>query len=252
MHGILAMTAAHDRYLGAQPTPSCLIREAYHSSQCTVLFRHWLSQTIEEEQKDALWATGVALAILAFSSINVSSFEQAWPLKSSDPSDLQWVRLKSSDKALWHLANPMRPGSAFRGMSETFSHNQRLPTRGMGSVSIGLVKLCGLDESSTAENNPYFGFVHALSRILDVPLGEASLGQIFMVVGIIPKALRTCLEQRDPVALALLYLWYTRAHESRWWIDHRARYELPALRTYLQRYHRDNDTIQALLLVKSI
>jgi hypothetical protein len=248
MHGILAMAAAHNRYLGFQPTRCRLIREVNHSSQCLVLFMKWLNQSIEEKHKDAIWATGVTLAILAFSSIHISSFEQAWPLKPSDSSDLQWVRLKASDKALWNIANPMRPSSVFRAMSETFSHKQRLPTRGVDGMSVNLATLCRLDESSTSVNSPYFGFTHALSRLLEVPNGEASLGQIFTVVGVISNTLRACLEEKDPVALLLLYLWYTRASESRWWIDHRARYELPALRTYLQRHHRDNVIIQALLL----
>lgn len=52
---------------------------------------------------------------------------------------------------------------------------------------------------------------------------------------------------KNPVALLLLYLWYTRASESRWWIRIRAEYELPAIRTYLERYHGDNSVIQALL-----
>jgi hypothetical protein len=46
----------------------------FHSSQCMVLFSKWLSQSIEEKHKDAIWATGVTPAILAFSSIHVSSF----------------------------------------------------------------------------------------------------------------------------------------------------------------------------------
>jgi hypothetical protein len=247
MHGILAMALVHGRYLGVQPTCRRSIREVYHSSQCAVLFRKWLSQPIEEKHKDAIWATAVILANLAFSSIDVSSSEEAWPLKPPDSSDLQWLRLKASDKPLWRLANPMRPLSVFRDISETFIHTQRLPTRGADGVSVGLAKLCGLDGSSTSKNNPYFGFVHALSRLLEGSSGEASLGQIFMVISVMPNIFLVCLEQKDPVALFLLYLWYKMARGCRWWIDLRARYELPAIRTYLQRHHGDISSIQALL-----
>jgi hypothetical protein len=251
MHGILALAAAHDRYLGGNLTCRRSIREVYHSSQCTVLFNEWLSRPVEEMHKDAIWATGVMLAILTVTSICTSSFEQAWPLKPSDPSDLQWLRLKASDKALRHLANPARPNSVFRDLPETFAINPQLPARGIDGVSVDLAELCGLDESSTPENSPYFSFVHALSRLLELPNGVASLGQVFMVVGVIPNVLLTCLEEKDPVALLLLYLWYTRARESRWWIDHRAQYEVPAIRTYLMGYHRGNGLIQARLLKES-
>lgn len=196
-----------------------------------------------------MWATAVTLSNLAFSSIDVSSSEQAWPLKISDASDLQWLRLKGSDKALWQLANPMREGSVFREvMVEMFELMHRsLPLRGVEGVDVELVELCGLHELSNPENNPYFGFAHALSRLLAVPKGEASLGQVFLVVNAISDELRTCLEEKDPVALILLYLWYSRARECRWWIDLRARYEMPAIRIYLQRHHRDIGIMQTLL-----
>ncbi|KAI9748556.1 MAG: hypothetical protein M4579_007192 [Chaenotheca gracillima] len=243
------MAAVHDRYLGYQPTSRRPMREVYHSSQCAVLFSKWLSQPIGEEDKDAIWATAVTLANLTFSSINVSSFAQAWPLKPSDSSDLQWLRLKANDKALWHLADPTRPSSVFRAVSDTFSDfHQPLPTRGMGDVPIELAQLCGLDNLSTPKNNPYFGFVHALSKLLEMPKGEASLGRIFWAVSVIPNVLCTRLEEKDPVALLLLYLWYTKARECRWWVDLRARYEIPAIRTYLQRHYSDIGTIQALLV----
>lgn len=247
MHGVLAMTAAHSRYWGIEQTRNSYMRELYHSAQCLTLFNESLKSVIKEVHKDAAWATSVMLAILAFSAINVSSFEQAWPLKPSDSSDLKWLRLKTSDRVLWRLANPMRSSSVFRGMSDIFSHDEQLPTRGIEGVSPELSKLCLLDDSSTAEKNTYFGFVHSLSRLLAIPNGQASLGRIFMVVTFISKALRACLEEKEPVALTLLYLWYTRARESRWWIDQRARDEAPAIRAYLQRYHADDRYTQTLL-----
>ncbi|CZS88326.1 related to C6 finger domain protein [Rhynchosporium agropyri] len=100
MHGLLAMAAVHGRYLGIQPTAKHSTREFSHSSQCTASFSKCLKEDIKEQQRDAIWATAVMLANIAFASLNISSHEDAWPLKMSDPSDLQWLRLKVSDKAL--------------------------------------------------------------------------------------------------------------------------------------------------------
>ncbi|KAK9243086.1 hypothetical protein V1506DRAFT_508829 [Lipomyces tetrasporus] len=248
MHGTLAVTAVHDRYLGVTPTHRRSLREAYHWSQCTILFKKWLSQPIKEEHKDPLWATAGTLAILTFSSINVCFPEEAWPLGAPDSSDLEWLRLGTGKMALWHLVDPLRPESVFRIMSETFEYMRRpLPAKGTDGASVELVQLCGLDESSTQENNPYFTVVHSLSRLLEVPKGEASQGRVMMVSSHMHNEFGTCLEKKDPVALLLLGLWYTRARESKWWIDLRTRYELPAICTYLQRYHRDNSAIQALI-----
>ncbi|KAJ5625830.1 hypothetical protein N7510_002139 [Penicillium lagena] len=249
MHGTLAVTAAHDRYLGVTPTHRRRsLRESHHWSQCTLLFNKWLSQSIKEEHKDPLWATAGSLGILTFSSINARVPEEAWPLGTPDPSDLEWLRLGNGKMALWHLANPLRPNSVFRTMSETFAYmHQPLPVKGTDGVSAELVQLCGLDESSTLGNNPYFTVVHGLSRLFGLPKGKASLGRVLMVLSHMNDEFEACLREKDPVALLLLCLWYTRARENKWWIDLRARYELPAICTYLQRYYTDNSAIQTLI-----
>jgi hypothetical protein len=248
MHGTLAVTAVHDRYLGITPPHRRSLRESYHWSQCTILFNKWLSQSIKEEHKDPLWATAGSLAILTFSSINSCSPEESWPLKAPDSSDLEWLRLGSGKMALRHLVNPSRPGSVFRSMSETFAYNHLpLPAKGVDGVSDELGHLCGLDGSSTRENNPYFEVAHGLSRLLKVPKGEVSQGEAMMVSSHMHNEFETCLEKKDPVALLLLCLWYTKARESKWWIEVRARCEVPAICIYLQRYHLDNTALQALV-----
>jgi hypothetical protein len=248
MHGTLAVTAVHDRYLGVAPTHRRFLRESYHLSQCTTLFNRWLCQPIQEEHKDPLWATAGALSILTFSSINACSAEEAWPLGASDSSDLELIRLGVGKMALWNLVNPTRPESVFRVMTEIFAYiHHPLPQRGTDGVSAKLAQLCGLDESSTQENNPYFSVAHALSRLLEAPEGSASQGPVILVWSHMHNEFGTLLEKKDPVALLLLSLWYTRARESKWWVDMRARYELPAICTYLRRYHGDNSVIQALI-----
>ncbi|KAL2069303.1 hypothetical protein VTL71DRAFT_15641 [Oculimacula yallundae] len=249
MHGLLAMAAAHDRYLGVRPAHNRSTRELAHSFQCTTSFSKSLREDIKEKQKDAIWATAVILANLAFSSINVSSYEEAWPIKPADPSDLQWLRLKISDKALWKIADPMRPNSAFRKMSTTLSDMlQIVPIRGIDGISPRLADLCGLGSMSTPETNVFFAFAHALSRLLAIPKGKATLGEVFWALNNVSKEFYLCLERKDPVALLLLYLWYTRARGCRWWIDLRIEHELPAIKEYLQRHHGDIKSIQILLL----
>jgi hypothetical protein len=249
MHGTLAVTAVHDRYLGLTPTNRRSVRETYHWSQCTILFNKWLSQgPIKEENKDPLWAAAGSLGILTFSSMNPGTLEETWPLGPPDSSDLEWLRIGTGKMALWQLVDPMRPGSVFRTMSATFaSLHQPPPAQGTEGVSVDLAQLCGLDESSTGENNPYFAVAHGLSLLLEMPKGEVGLGAVLMVSRHMHNEFTSRLEKKDPIALLLLCLWYTRARESKWWIDLRARYELPAICTYLQRYHGDNSAIQALI-----
>lgn len=249
MHGTLAVTAVHDRYLGITPAHRRSLRESYHWSQCTKLFNKWLSQgSFGEEHKDPIWAAAGTLAILTFASINASAPGEAWPLGAPDASDLEWLRLGTGKMALWQLVNPLRPGSVFRIMSQTFASMRLAVTaKGIVGIPVEFVQLCGLDESSTQENNVYFNVAHGLSRLLEMPKGEDSLARVMTVSGHMHNEFASRLEKKDPVALLLLGLWYTRARGCRWWIDLRARDELPAICAYLQRYHGDNSAIQALI-----
>ena len=247
MHGTLAVTSVHDRYLGVMPPHRRSLRESYHWSQCTILFNKWLSQPLTEEYKDALWATAGMLAVLAFSSSHATCLGEAWPLHIPDSSDLEWLRLGAGKSALRELVDPLRRTSVFRTMSKSFHMDQPLPTKGIESISDELVQICGLDKSSTPDSNPYFAVAHSLARLPETATSEASKGQVMMASARMNHDFAVCLERKDPVALLLLCLWYVKARGSRWWIDVRARFEIPAICTYLQRHHRDNSAIQALI-----
>jgi hypothetical protein len=82
---------------------------------------------------------------------------------------------------LWNLANPMRPESVFRVMTETFAYlHHPLPQKGVDGVSVELAQLCALDDSSTQETSPYFSVAHALSRLIEAPKGVASQGAVIL------------------------------------------------------------------------
>lgn len=213
-----------------------------------MLFNKWLCQPIKEEHKDTVWATAGTLAILTFSSIHAHFPDQAWPLAPRDASDLEWLRFGTGKMKLCHLVNPSRAESVFRTMTKTFpQRHEELPSKGTYGITSSLVHLCGLDESSTMGNNPYFNVVHSLSRLLEIPNSEVLHSSVMMVSGNMHNEFEVQLEKKDPVALALLCLWYIKARKVRWWIDLRARYEVPAISTYLQQYHIDDSRIRALI-----
>jgi hypothetical protein len=249
MHGTLAVTAAHDRYLGLPSTSSRFVREVYHWSRCTTLFNEWLSSPIKEEHKDPLWAAAGSLAAVTWSPSGSYSLEQAWPLGPSNASDLEWIRLSAGKVALRHLVDPARPSSVFHTLFESFPDaHAPLKSKGTNGLSTKLIELCGLDDSSTAGNNAYFCVVHSLSRVLqDAAEGKASQHRVMMVLSHMGCQFESRLRAKDPIALVLLCLWYSEARKSTWWIDFRARYEVPAIHTYLRRYHKGNVAVHALI-----
>lgn len=247
MHSTLAMTAAHDRYLDETKPNRRSLRESYHWFQSTIQFNEWLNREIRDEHKDPLFTTAGSLVTLAFSSPIARNIDEAWPLAPSDSSDLEWLRLWSGKMALWHLADPLRPTSVFRTMFSSMAKHITLPDKGTEGVSAELVQLCKLDESSTNGTNPFHAMAHAISRLLQTPEGEASNQEAMMVSAHMNSDFVIRLERRDPIALLLLCLWYTRAQKAKWWIAMRASYEVPAICSYLRLYHGENAVIQTLL-----
>jgi hypothetical protein len=248
MHASLAVALAYDRHLnnpsGCRRTPE----ECYHCYQSTALFNRRLREPIETKDKDPIWGTAAALAILTFSNPDSHIPEESWPLKPFDPSDLEWLRMSKGKMSLWRIASPLRPDSLFRVMAPTFAQmHSPLPERGIDGISRGLAIVCHLEDSSTAENSPYFNAAHAVSQILGLPHSEVTTGQTELFTRSIRGPFKTLLQGKDPVALLLLYLWYRKAGRGIWWIEARARVECPSICSYLRLYHKGFNAIHAFL-----
>lgn len=230
MHASLAVALTYDRHLNGSFGCRRTLEECYHWSQSTVLLNKRLREPIEEKDKDPIWGTAAALVILTFSSPDAYTPEQAWPLKSSDSSDLDWLRMNKGKMSLWHIVNPLRPDSIFRVMAATFARmHSPFPEGGIDGISGALAAVCNLSDSSTAETNPYFHAAHAVSQILDLPDSEVRTGQTQLFMRSIHGPFKDLLHKKDPAALLLLFLWYHKASHSIWWIELRARVECPSI-----------------------
>jgi hypothetical protein len=248
MHASLAVALTYDRHLNGSLDCRRSLEECYHWSQSTALLNRRLKEPIEAKDKDPIWGTAAALALLTFSSPDACTPEESWPLKSSDHSALDWLHMSKGKMSLWHIVNPLRPDSLFCVMAATFAHmHSPLPERGIDGIPRALAAVCLLKDSSTAKNNPYFYAAHAVSQILDLPNNEVTTGQTQIFTRSIHGPFEDLLQKRDPVALLLLYLWYRKASRSIWWIELRARVECPSICSYLWLYHEGNVAVQAFL-----
>ncbi|KAI1813383.1 hypothetical protein GGS20DRAFT_481097 [Poronia punctata] len=247
MHASLAVALTYDRYLNRSSNCRRTVEECFHLSESTVLLNKRLENPIKTEDKDAIWGTAAALALVTFASPDASTPEQAWPLKSSPNTDLEWLPMVRTKMSLWNLMDPMRPDSLFRVMAATFDEMQTpLPETGIDGIPEELAAVCNLEESSTPRNNPYFSAAHAVCRILGLPDSEVTTGGTVAFTLSIRGTFYDMLRERDPVALLLLYLWYRKAGRSIWWIELRARVECPAIRRYLQSYLNVSSIIESM------
>ncbi|KAJ5217625.1 uncharacterized protein N7469_011250 [Penicillium citrinum] len=248
MHASLAVAYSYDRYLNKPKNFNRSLEECYHWSQSTEYFNQRLREPIGAKDRDPIWGTAAALAILSFSSPDAKKPEESWPLKVSKEADLNWLRMSKGKNSLWNMVNPLREDSIFNIMTEAFTQMfSPLPEMGTEGIPGNLIDICQLDDSSTVESNPYFCAAHAVSRLLDIPDDEMSTGNTQIFTMSLHAAFEELLRRRDPVALLLLYLWYCKAGRSIWWIGLRARVESPSICAYLQIYHKDNSQIQAVL-----
>src|SRR3569833_2620999 len=111
MHASLAVAFTYDRHLNGSVL-GCrrTLEECYHWSRSTVLLSKRLREPIETKDKDPIWGTAAALAILAFSSPDACTPEQAWPSKPSETTDLDWLRMCRGGMAGGRAGGPRRPG----------------------------------------------------------------------------------------------------------------------------------------------
>ncbi|RMX71784.1 hypothetical protein D0869_15281, partial [Hortaea werneckii] len=252
MHASIALALAYDRYRN-DSTPSHRRSEEYHHwTRSAVLLKKRLNQPIATKDKDPVWGTAATLALLSFSFTDTDLPSHSWPARlpsdsSIDP--LDWLRTDNAKMSLWHAVNPLRPESIFSIMKDTYAQlASPLPKAGAENITGPLASVCCLGELSTAENNPYFSAAHALSQLLEIEDSKVTVGHTQRFTKCINGKFESLLRARDPAALLLLYLWYSKAGRSIWCIESRARIERPAIRLYLERNDGENHKIQTCLL----
>lgn len=248
MHIILTLTAAHDRHLSTPGHSRRTLTEIYHSTQSVALFNRKLSKPLQPQDQDPLWATATLVGIIVFSSLDASSPEEAWPLKPDEPSDLEWIRMSEGKAAVWRLTNPMRPDSIFRVMADMYMELHG-PIAGVGSDGIPpeLASLCRLEGTSTPENNPYFVAAHTLAPLRRLPREQRTKTVSLRFIFGMQPSFKKLLEEKDPVALVLLTLWYDASAPLIWWVELRAVVEREAICLYLRRHYKENTAVLELL-----
>ncbi|KAK9235144.1 hypothetical protein V1525DRAFT_348901 [Lipomyces kononenkoae] len=246
MHSVQTITAIHDRYLSASParhTPT----EVYHFSRAAALLNRKLSTAVQPSDRDAICATAALLGVIAFSCVEASTPEEAWPLKTSAHSDLDWLRMLEGKNTIWKAADPMRlDSSVFR----TLDHELSFPAStsfGIEGIPSAFIQVYDLDHTSTAENNPYHAAVHTLAPLLHIECVQSTIPMFLSFVCCMRPAFRMLLEQKDSRALVLLAYWYAKVCHSQWWIARRALLESEAICLYLERHHASDTAIQELV-----
>ncbi|GJC81046.1 hypothetical protein ColLi_03884 [Colletotrichum liriopes] len=247
MHTVLAMTHLHDISLTPFATPQTRASLAYHFHRGASLLHRKLSSPILPSERDALWLAASFVGIASFANVvDIACPGDAWPLRESCPSDLDWMKLSDGKKQVWRLTDPMRSSGVFRDVAN------ELHARAMREVMVpddvdqweclpeGFAELYRLREDPTCAN-PYFAAAEALVACWGAP-GSAepeSRETVAPILGFFNKLdarFRRLLEEKDDKAMLMLSYWYARVCDRRhWWMWRRAVLETRAICEYLER-----------------
>ncbi|KAK5953433.1 hypothetical protein OHC33_005377 [Knufia fluminis] len=250
LHAVLATTILHDRALAglSQSTTT----ESYHVSHAASLFNQKLSSTIADEDRDALWATAVYLCAMAVFNVDISDPENAWPLRPSHPTDLEWLNMQAGLRVIWNVAQINRTGGLFAHVESESKPNcvyPELPKAGITGISQILVDLCDTTQGSTTSNDPYHTAVGYLSWLLPMKGDPANILTFMVFAGGMTKDFRRLLHEKDSRALLILAIWYSKLFHSSWWVSPRARLECDAICRYLTRLDTRHQAFQIVLNV---
>lgn len=251
MHAILSLTLMHDHYLSAAPNTKLSVTEAFHWYQSTALFNNKLSGPIDPSERDALFATAACLGVIAFYYIEAKTPEEAWPLKPPSSLDLNWLSLSEGKQALCRVTRPAGGKTVFQTLVP-FENTKPKPTSstvpGLEALPAEFAELCGLDVTSTADNNPYHAVASGLARSLNSDCMLTTILDFLSFIMTMPPEYKQLLKRKDPCALLLLAYWFAKMCQyPHWWIIGRATLEGEAICIYLQRYHGMDTGVQKLL-----
>jgi hypothetical protein len=249
---VITLTLLHDRYLAGTPAISQTILSHWYNG--TAKFKETLMKPLKNETRDALWASAALLGVIQFASIDVRSAEEAWPLKPSDPSDLDWLKMSEGKKAIFALTDPLRPDSAFRKMS--INHDSLFrpmiePQDQYKPHAIDLtrdfVDMFDLGPTSTRYDNPYYRPAMILARLLHIKCDGNNILEFFGFMMHMGPELRALLDGKDAKALLLVVYWYAKLYRGQWWLRRRGLLEGQAICMYLDKYYSDNAKLQRML-----
>lgn len=244
MHMILSLTLMHDAFL-ASDNPEISAKHTHASLQhwntATVLFNKVLSRPIEPQSRDALWATAALIGSNVFAYVEATDVEESWPLKPSDPNDLDWLKLSEGKKAVWKIAEPNRPDSVFNEIAKEHNYTvvpMWVKENDLSRIPVDAKRLFSIDETSTVRSNPYHLPLLILSRLQDMTPTHDNVLSFLYFLGYMTAEFRNLLEVKDARALLLLGWWFKKLEYSElWWLKKRANIEGKGIQIWLERWY---------------
>lgn len=250
MHIALGFTLMHDRHLISSPPHPPSMAELAHFARGTALFNMKLSGTLTPSEKDAIWAAATLLGTSTLAGVDALSPDEAWPLRKSSGSDLDWLRMYDGKREIWRIADPTRPDCCLRLLCqeiEMVCQNMSMTEPGLKRLPVELCRLLGLHGRANPVSNAYCFAANILNNLMAMKSSETSIIPFLSFITLMEADFRQLMVDKDPYALILLAYWWAEfSQHHAWFIWRRSVLECQAICLYLARHHggiEDLDTI---------
>jgi len=187
------------------------------------------------------------MSVLAFCAEDYKP-ANSW-LFSSDPTDLNWLTMQCGLRGILAHTFPYLQQSIWYNvfMESTDEHNTLdNHTPGREGLHPELADLCGIDETTTENDNPYHWPLRLLSPLMKLEPSRETWGKLSTFLGRLLPEFTHLLLQKDPKALVVLGYWLGRVCLIKgWWPTSRFSAECTAICMYLE--NSDDSRILKLL-----
>lgn len=238
MHTIVATAATHLRHvhIASNNDPSYKLLEATHWQKSINQYSRELSTGLTPKNMDGLFS---ACLLMTVNSFHLDQYDpRSSFIFSSDPTALNWLQLQSGLRHLLMLAGPWICKSMWWGMFQQSRNENPLfedDRPGREGLEPRFADVCGIDETTTIDSNPYLWPLRMLTPLLGMERSAASMAQYTNFMGRLLPPYMEKLRQRDPPALLILGTWLSlMAGMELWWADTRARSECAAICMFLR------------------
>lgn len=268
MHAIATLTLMHDRHLAKAGNlhycPRLVFAEYSHYYQAVLLFNDRLSALRQapggEEivaSRVALLSTAAILWTISFCHVEARTSQEAWPLKSTSPSDLNWLRMNNGKEQIWKATQSYRPDPISTTLASMRTHEMlTTPDNNVNNLSdilppafIRLFNLTNRDALQDDSKDPYYTIGVQIAQVVYVNSSVyVTILSFVSFVSSMSSEVRGLLEAKDPRMLLALALWYAKLYQvGVWWMSQRLLLEGQAIHIYLKRFFSHDSDIQAVL-----
>ncbi|KAF9893589.1 hypothetical protein FE257_010901 [Aspergillus nanangensis] len=235
MHAIIATATSHLRHVLPDNTPYKLV-EAHHWQQAISQYSETIANGVGPSNMDPLFS---ACLLMTAHSFNLQTFHpRSSFVFSDDPDALNWLFLQSGLRHLLGLSGPWLCLSIWWDMFKQSRDENPLfedHRQGREGLHPKFVELCGIQDDTCEETNPYHWPLRMLTPILPLERSAKSLSQYTSFMGRLLPDYMKMLQQRDPPALIILSWWLALMYSTKiWWMETRVQSEVVAICMYLE------------------